>query len=124
MKKSDGCNDTLQAICRGYLVRLRNVACRYGLGSWLEQTISASKRGECEATETEVEMLSRICDDDRLTRVEVPKILGMSYRKADMAEHFQNLRKLRRVGIYSKVSAMLYKQQLEENDKSDNGGAA
>jgi hypothetical protein len=103
-------NQTLQELCREYLGMLRIIAKKYGLDSWLDNIIKKNSRGECEATETEVEMLSRCVDDERITRLDIPEILGKSYRGCVDDGDFDNpeLKKLPRLGIYSRVSALLY----------------
>ena len=109
-------NNILQALCRDYLCKLRYMSAKHGLKSWIDETIKANKRGECEATEKEVSMLSRLCDDERVARKDVPKIFGKSYRQLEESNTFKKIKKLRHVGIYSKVSALL----LSNKYKSDN----
>lgn len=111
------CNEFLQAMCRDYLLRLRHMAMRHGLGRWLDTVVSENARGECAATEDEVSALSRLCDDERLLRTDVPKLLGKSYRQSNDDGDFDNIKKLRHVGIYSKVSALLYKSKIEQDGK-------
>lgn len=82
---------------------------KYGLGTWLQGIIDANERGECVATEDEVEMLARMVDDERVQRTEVPKILGKSYRQCVDDYDFDEIKKLRYVGIYSKISVLLHK---------------
>lgn len=77
----------------------------------VDSIIRANKRKECEATNKEVEMLARCVDDERVSRTDIPKMLGKSYRKADDDNDFAYIKKLRHVGIYSKVSALLYKSK-------------
>lgn len=104
-------HSAIQYICRIYLKRLKDVADKYGLKSFLDEMIEANTRGECEGTEEECKMLSRMVDDERITRKEIPPILGKSYRRAVEDGDFDNprLEKLRHVGIYSKISALLFK---------------
>ena len=102
-------NETLQALCRDYLGRLRYMGKKHGID--VDSIIRANKRKECEATNKEVEMLSRCVDDERVTRNDVPKILGKSYRKAEEDNDFEHIKKLNRQGIYSKVSALLFKSK-------------
>lgn len=94
---------------------LRGVAKKHGLADFVDETIKANADNKCAATETEVELLSRAVDDERLTRLDVQRVLGKSYRKAYDAGDLDNpkLKKLRRVGIYSKVSALLLKAENE-----------
>lgn len=110
-------NEALQRLCRYYLGRLRYVASKHGLLPQLNNLIAMNKRRECVSTEREVQMLSRMVDDERLSRVEVPKVLGKSYRQCNDDEDFDNIKHLRHVGIYSKVDTMLYNTKCEENGK-------
>ena len=95
------------------------MADKHGLGFWVRDIIRENKRGECEATKNEVEMLSRICNDERVSRTDIPKILGKSYRQANDDGDFDRISKLKRNGIYSKVSAILFaaKQKKDERIK-------
>ena len=99
--------EELQRLARGFLNRLRPIARKHGLALWIDETISANKRKECEATEKECELLARACDDERITRQDVPKILGLSYRACCDNDIFDKLKTFRHVGIYSKISALL-----------------
>ncbi len=101
--------DVLQDLCRGYLERLKCIADKHGLGSWIEKVIKDNANKKCEATEEEVEMLSRLCDDERVQRTDIPKILGVSYRHCFDNDIFDKIKKLHHVGIYSKISTMLFK---------------
>lgn len=105
-------NETLQRLCRGYLSRLRYVASKHGLLPQLNSLIAMNKRQECVGTEREVQMLSRMVDDERVSRVEVPKILDKSYRQANEDGDFDRIKRLRHVGIFSKVSAILLGNEL------------
>ena len=102
-------NETLQALCRNYLSRLRYMGKKHGID--VDTIIRANKRKECEATNKEVEMLSRCVDDERVSRTDVPKILGKSYRQSNEDGDFECIKKLKYQGIYSKVSALLYKSR-------------
>lgn len=99
----------LQKLCREYLSRLRYMADKHGLGGWLRDIRRANKRNECVATENEVRMLSRLVDDERVGRKDIPKILGKSYRQASEDGDFERIKKLKHTGIYSKVSVILFK---------------
>jgi hypothetical protein len=79
--------------------------------------IRANKRSECEATQKEVEMLSRCVDDERIARNDIPKLLGESYRKVESDGVFDRIKRLRHVGTYSKISALLYKSKRNERTK-------
>lgn len=107
-------NNDLQAIARDYLERLRYMARKRGLGTWLDGVIHSNKRGECEATEKEVRMLSRLCDDSDVRRADIPEILGKSYRQCVEDEHFDSLKTTRRHGIYDKVSVLLLAMKLKQ----------
>ena len=102
-------NETLQALCRDYLGKLRYMAKKHGID--VDSIIRANKRKECDATNKEVEMLSRCVDDERVSRTDVPKILGKSYRQSNEDGDFERIKKLKYQGIYSKVSALLYKSR-------------
>jgi hypothetical protein len=102
-------NETLQALCRDYLGKLRYMAKKHGID--VDSIIRANKRKECEATNKEVEMLSRCVDDERVSRTDVPNILGKSYRQSNEDGDFERIKKLKYQGIYSKVSALLYKSR-------------
>lgn len=99
----------LQRICREYLSKLKGMAKRHGLSDVLANLIEANRREECEATEREVKALSRFCDDERLARSDIPNLLGKSYRQCCEDGDFDKLQKLKRVGIYSKLDALLWK---------------
>ena len=108
-------NETLQVLCRDYLLRLRYMAKKHGID--VDSIIRANKRNECEATQKEVEMLARCVDDERISRTEIPKLLGESYRQSESTGVFEKIKKLRHVGIYSKVSALLYKNKNNGNKR-------
>ena len=106
----------LQALCRDCLSRLRYVAKKHGIN--VDSMIRANKRNECEATNKEVEMLSRLVDDERVSRKDIPAIVGKTYRQCCDDGTFDRIKTLKRVGIYSKVSAMLYKtKKVNKNDE-------
>lgn len=107
-------NETLQAMCRDYLGKLRYMGKKHGIE--VDSIIRANKRKECEATNKEVEMLSRCVDDERVSRTDIPKILGKSYRRSEEDGDFDRIKKLKHQGIYSKVSALLFaaKQKKEK----------
>lgn len=108
-------NETLQTLCRDYLGRLRYVASKHGLLLQLNNLIAMNKRRECVSTEHEVQMLSRMVDDERISRVDLPKLLGKSYRQSIDDNDFEKVKKLKRVGLYSKVSALLYASEKEKS---------
>ena len=107
-------NETLQALCRDYLGKLRHMGKKHGID--VDSIIKLNKRGECSATNREVEMLSRCVDEERVSRTDIPKMLGKSYRQSNEDEDFERIKKLKHQGIYSKVSALLFaaKQKKEK----------
>ena len=107
-------NEILQALCRDYLLRLRYMAKKHGID--VDGIIRLNRQKKCEATNREVEMLSRMVDDERVSRTDIPKMLGESYRQSESNGVFDKIKKLRHVGIYSKVSALLFvaKQKKEK----------
>ena len=109
-------NETLQALCRDYLSRLRYMAKKHGID--VDSIIRANRRKECEATQKDVELLSRACDDERISRNDIPKLLGESYRQSESRGVFDKIKKLRHVGIYSKVSALIYKNKRNGNERN------
>lgn len=104
-------NEALQRLCRGYLSRLRYVASKHGLLPQLNSLIAMNKRRECVGTEREVQMLSRMVDDERISRTDIPKVLGKSYRQSNEDGDFDRIKKLGRVGVYSKISVLLRKNK-------------
>ena len=101
-------NETLQSLCRNYLRKLRHIGLKYGID--VLPIIILNKRNECEGTEREVQMLSRMVDDERVSRTDIPKILGKSYRQSYEDGDFEKIKKLKHQGTYSKVSTLLYKE--------------
>lgn len=107
-------NETLQKLCRDYLKRLRYLAKKHNLSKELEDLISKNARKECSGTERECQMLARMIDDERISRVEIPTMLGKSYRQCCENGVFDKIKTLKRVGIYSKVGALLFKERVKE----------
>ena len=110
-------NETLQALCRDYLGKLRYMAKKHGID--VDSLIRLNRQKKCEATQHEVELLSRAVDDERVSRTDIPKILGKSYRQCFDEEDFEQVRKLKRVGIYSKVSTLLYADKIKNKKKNN-----
>ena len=102
-------NETLQALCRDYLGKLRYRAKKHGID--VDGLIRLNRQKKCEATQHEVELLSRAVDDERLSRTDVPKVLDKSYRQSNEDGDFERIKKLKYQGIYSKASALLYKSR-------------
>ena len=99
-------NETLQALCRDYLGRLRYMGKKHGID--VDGLIRLNRQKKCEATQHEVELLGRAVDDERISRTDVQKILDKSYRQANEDGDFDRIKKLKHQGIYSKVSALLF----------------
>jgi len=104
-------NETLQALCRDYLTRLRYIGKKHGID--VDGLISMNRRKECSATRHEVELLSRACNDERISRNDIPKLMGKSYRHCEENGIFDRIKRLRHQGIFSKVSAILLGKELE-----------
>ena len=109
-------NETLQALCRDYLCKLRHMGKKHGID--VDGLIRLNRQKKCEATQHEVELLSRAVDDERISRIEVPKILGKSYRQANEDGDFDRIKRLKHVGIFSKVGAILLGKELETLNNS------
>ena len=107
--------DSFQPLCRGYLRHLMGLASKYGIGLWLYGLLESNKRGECKASECE--MLSRLCDDSRVRRGDVPKMLGLSYRECVEGGVFARLKSFPKEGIYSKVSVIGYASTLKDKKR-------
>lgn len=101
-------NAKLQSLCRHYLTQLKSLATKYKLGNWLDDLVQQNANGQCSATKDEVIALSRLCDDERLTRNEVTTLLGKSYRRCFEEDDFGKIQKLPKQGIYCKVDALMY----------------
>ena len=101
-------NDALQRLCRRYLKRLRYMADKHGLGFWVRDMIRENKRGECEATKNEVRMLER---------KDIPSVVGKSYRQCVDENVFDKIDTLKRQGIYSRLSALLFKEKEVKRNK-------
>lgn len=107
MKDKD--NEALQSLCRKYLSRLKHTCKKHGLLPWLNDVIRLNTRKECYATKREVRMLSRIVDEERMQRIDVPKALNKTYRQCCEDDTFNKIGKLKKVGIYSMVDVLLMK---------------
>ena len=102
-------NETLQSLCRDYLGRLRYMGKKHGFD--VDSIIRANRKGECSGTEHEVQMLSRMVDDERIARNDIPKLIGKSYRYCEESGIFDRIKRLKHQGIYSKVIALLFKSK-------------
>ena len=107
-------SETLQALCRDYLGKLRYIGKKHDID--VDSIIQMNLRGECSGTEEELELLSRACDDERVSRTDIPKILGKSYRQANEDGNFERIKKLKHQGIYSKVSALLFAAKQKKTE--------
>ena len=105
---NDKQNRCLRELCRGYLLKLRYLAKKNGLGSWLEGAIKDTSNPDCKPTQHEVELLSRAVNDERLRKDEVPAYLGKNSKTCFYDGDYDRIKKLPRQGIYSKVSTLLY----------------
>lgn len=114
--------EVLQSLFRQYAMSLMSLAEKHGIGGWLKDIVAKNKDGKCEATEAEVEALSRLVDDERVARADIPKMLGKSYRQCFDDDDFDNIKKLKRVGLYSKVNALLYACKLRNKEENGNQG--
>ena len=112
-------NDKIQSLCRYYLCKLRPIAEKHNLGRWIDRTINDNEGGKCMATEEEVAFLSRCVDDERLSRSDIPRVIGKSYRYCVENDLFDHIKKLRFVGIYSKVSALLFNENKDDGNRQD-----
>ena len=104
--------NTLQHICREYLNKLKPIATKFGLKAFVEEMIDANFRGECASTEEECNMLARLIDEERISRSDIPKLLNKSYRQCNEDGDFNDIKKLKRAGEYSKISALLHKSNI------------
>lgn len=107
-------NSLLQNLCREYLDKLRPFAEPVGLASFIDTTIRQNEEGTCVATKDQVDLLAKMCDDDRIRRDEIPKHAGISYRSCMLIDLFSKIRKFKNRGAYSKIDAMLFKEEQRE----------
>lgn len=110
-------NAKLQSLCRHYLTQLKSLATKYKLGNWLDDLVQQNANGQCSATKDEVIALSRLCDDERITRLEIPPMLNKSYRGCVDDGDFDKIQKLPRQGVYCKVDAMMYIEKERKTKK-------
>lgn len=99
-------NKTLRTLCCQYLSKLKYIGKKHGID--IDGLIKQTHDPKCKPTEHEVELLSRAVNDERLTRTQVPSLLGKNYRECTEDGDFDRIRKLPKQGIYSKVSTLLY----------------
>lgn len=108
--------EKLQLLCRQYLKEIKNVAKKYGLGTFVSELAIANKNGDCKADVNDVELLARIAKDERINRLDVPKLLGMSYRQCFDQGIFEKIERFEDRGTYSRISTELYKCELEKEE--------
>lgn len=94
------CHNKLQQLCRKYLKKLYRKARDIGLDEFVEKTIAENENGRCTATV------------EQIKREEIPNLLGLSYRKCNEQKIFKRIRKFKDKGIYSKVDAIILKDQM------------
>ena len=101
-------DNAIQQLARIYLCRLKSLASKYGLSKWLDNIVEANNKEQCTATIEDVDMLSRMVNEERINRTDVPKVLGISYRKCVDKEVFEkDVRNLGHQGTYSNVDTIL-----------------
>lgn len=105
-------NDTLQRMCREYLTMLKFRARKFGLYKFVTDMIDANTKKECKASEQDVDMLARMCNDDRIGMNDIPPLLGKSYRRCFEDEDFARIKRSNTRKSYNKVSAMLLATDL------------
>ena len=110
-------NEALQKICRGYLTRLTYLAEKHGLGEWIKEIKEQNRKKECSATEHETQMLARLVNDERATRAEIPHLLDKPQRQCWEDSDYDKINKLKPLGIYDKVSALLYATKIRKMQK-------
>ena len=110
-------DENLQKLFREYMSRLRYLAKKHGLLHWLDGVIKDNRDRRCEATRKEVEMLSRLLDDERVHRGDIPKILGKTYRQCVIDGDFRAISRLRSVGTYGKTDVLLRKRKTTKQKK-------
>lgn len=109
MKKEE----RMQRIARYYLYKIKHIARKYGLEEKVKEVIRANKDGTCKATKVEIEMLARICNDERIRRNDVPKLIGKSYRHCNDKGIFDKIKVLKPLGRLSKVDVLIIKEELD-----------
>lgn len=111
----------LQKLCRLYLFELKRMAKRYGLLDFVQGLIKSNEKGECKAELKDVELLARIANDDRVSRVEIPKILKLSYRQVNDNDMYDQIDRIDNRSSYSRISTELLACELEYKKEKQNG---
>jgi len=106
--------EILQKLARKYLSRLKKEASKLGLGSVLNNLIEANKKGECVADKSQIDLLSRAFEDDEIRTSEIPKQLGMSYRKMLETKKLKEIRAFKLRGRRSKVDVEILKDKIKK----------
>lgn len=88
-----------------------------GLQDFVNDTIEKNEKGQCIATKEQVDLLSKMCDDDKIRRDEIPQYAGISYRQCVLIDIFPFIRKFENKGQYSKIDAMLFKEGEKEGEE-------
>lgn len=91
------------------------MAKKHGLGSWVAKLIRDNRRGCCVATRKEVDMLARCVEEERVSRSDIPAILGKSYRQCLRDKDFKKIRKQSHVGVYNKTDVVLKSKKKWKN---------
>ena len=105
-------DNALQTMCRDYLDKLKFRARKFGLYKLVTDLIDANTRHECKASEQDVDMLARMCNDDRIGMNDIPPLLGKSYRRCFEDEDFARIKRSNTRKSYNKVSAILLATDL------------
>ena len=95
------------------------MAKKHGLLHWLDGVIKDNRHRRCEASRKEVEMLSRLLDEERVHRSDIPKILGKTYRQCVIDGDFRAINRLRSVGTYGKTDVLLKKYKNIKQKKRE-----
>lgn len=106
--------DVLQKLARSYLSRIRNKAITAPFTDAVDKLITDNKKGSCVATKEQVDVLSRIVDDNNIKLHDISKEIDISYRYLEENDIIKkNIRKFKDKGHYSKVDVMILKDKLK-----------
>ena len=106
----------LQENFRSYIKVLKNKFDNETVSECINKLLRDNVNGDCAATEEQVDMIAKLVDEDRMKREEIPRMFGKSYKQCVDDNIFSKIKTLPKVGIYSKVSALLLKDKLEKNN--------
>jgi Trp operon repressor len=104
----------LQEIFRSYIKVLKNKFDNETVSECINKLLCDNENGKCSATEEQVDMIAKLVDEDRMKREEIPQMFGKSYKQCVEGNIFNKIKTLPKVGIYSKVSALLLKDKLDK----------